>query len=170
MSPDEPLEPTDPVLPGSPVPPGGAAPPTGPGGPTAERADDPAAVRRRTLRQASLALGTAALGAVYLWHTNPHQPGQLLLPCPFRMLTGLLCPFCGGTRMAYDLMHGDALAAFHDNAVLLVLGMPALVYVLARWLAAGLRGRRYPLKLTARGNAVVLGTAAVWMVARNLIG
>ncbi|MFF0624539.1 DUF2752 domain-containing protein [Streptomyces sp. NPDC004296] len=170
MSPEEPLEPTGPAPPGGPVPPGGPASPTGPGGPTAEPATDPAAVRRNTLRRASLALGTAALGAVYLWHTDPHQPGQLLLPCPFRLMTGLLCPFCGATRMVYDLMHGDVPAAFHDNAALLVLGVPALGYVLARWLAAGLRGRCYPLKLTARGNAVVLGTAAVWMVARNLIG
>ncbi|WP_413471362.1 DUF2752 domain-containing protein [Streptomyces noursei] len=155
MHPDEPTGPgaTGRTSPGGPVPPGG-----------------PAAVRRRTLRRASLALGVAALGAGYLWHTDPHQPGQLLLPCPFRLLTGLLCPFCGGTRLAYDLMHGDVVTAFHDNAALLVLGVPALAYVLVRWLVAGVRGRHLPLKLTARGNAVVLGTAAVWMVARNLIG
>ncbi|WP_438486788.1 DUF2752 domain-containing protein [Streptomyces sp. S186] len=153
MSPDEPQGATAPTPPGGSVPPGG-----------------PAAVRRRTLRQASLALGTGVLGAVYLWHTDPHQPGQLLIPCPFRLLTGLLCPFCGGTRMAYDLLHGDVATAFGDNAVLLVLGVPALAYVLVRWLAAGLRGRRRPLKLTARGNAVVLGIAAVWMIARNVIG
>ncbi|MFI1204470.1 DUF2752 domain-containing protein [Streptomyces sp. NPDC020883] len=153
MNPDEPLGTTTPTPPGAPVPPGG-----------------PAAVRRRTLRQASLTLGTGALGAGYLWHTDPHRSGQLLIPCPFRMLTGLLCPFCGGTRMAYDLMHGDVATAFHDNAVLLVLGAPALAYVLVRWLAAGLRGRRRPLKLTARGNAVVLGIAAVWMIVRNVSG
>ncbi|MFJ9612381.1 DUF2752 domain-containing protein [Streptomyces noursei] len=132
-------------------------------------AADAATVRRRTLRQAALALGTGALGAGYLWHTDPHQPGQLLIPCPFRMLTGLLCPFCGGTRMAYDLMHGDVPTAFQDNAVLLALGVPALAYVLVRWLVAGVRGRRRSLKLTARGNAVVLGIAAVWMVGRNLV-
>ncbi|WP_446750603.1 DUF2752 domain-containing protein [Streptomyces sp. WZ-12] len=144
---------------------------TGPGTPTGGTdGTDAAAVRRRTLRTAAVALGAGALAAGYLWHTNPHQPGQLLLPCPFRLLTGLLCPFCGGTRMAYDLMHGDVATAFHDNAVLLVLGVPALAYALTRWLADGLRGRRRPMKLTARGNAVVLGTAAVWLVARNLMG
>ncbi len=161
MNPDEPVHPDEPAGPGP-------ADPTSPGGPVPP--GGPAAVRRHTLRQASLALGVAALGAGYLWQTDPHQPGQLLLPCPFRLLTGLLCPFCGGTRLAYDLMHGDVVTAFHDNAALLVLGVPALAYVLVRWLVAGVRGRHLPLKLTARGNAVVLGTAAVWMVARNLIG
>ncbi|MFJ9415321.1 DUF2752 domain-containing protein [Streptomyces sp. NPDC101227] len=128
------------------------------------------AIRRRTLRIAALGLGVGALGAVYLWHTDPHQPGQILLPCPFKLATGLLCPLCGGTRMAYDLMHGDVLAAFHDNIVVLTLGVPAVVWALASWLNAGLRGRYFRLRLSARGNAVALGIGLVWMVARNLVG
>ncbi|MFG2529190.1 DUF2752 domain-containing protein [Streptomyces sp. NPDC048516] len=127
-------------------------------------------VRARTVRQASIALGAGAAAAVYLWHTDPHQPGQLLLPCPFKWATGLLCPLCGGTRMAYDLMHGDVVRAFHDNAVLLTLAGPAVAYAAGRWLVAGIGGRVYRPRLPARGNAVVLGIAAVWMVARNLVG
>ncbi|MFE5742427.1 DUF2752 domain-containing protein [Streptomyces celluloflavus] len=142
--------------------------PYGPPGPAP--APTAASVRRRTLRRAAVALGVGALGAVYLWHTDPHQSGQLLLPCPFHWATGLLCPVCGGTRMAYDLMHGDVVAAFHDNAVLLTLGVPAVAWLVARQLAAGLRGWSVRSGLTARGNAVVLGIAAVWMVARNLVG
>lgn len=167
MSTGEPTSPGSPEDRGEPGPPGASLGPVGPiepVGPTAR------SIRTRTIRNASVALGVGALGAVYLWHTNPHQPGQLLLPCPFKWATGLLCPACGGTRMAYDLMHGDVLAAFHDNAVLLVLGVPAAGYLLARWLGAGLRGMRFRPRLTARGNAVVLGVAAVWMVTRNLVG
>ncbi|MEU9111176.1 DUF2752 domain-containing protein [Streptomyces sp. NPDC048483] len=128
------------------------------------------AIRKRTVRVAALGLGVGALGAVYLWHTNPHQPGQVLLPCPLKWATGVLCPLCGGTRMAYDLLHGDVVAAFHDNIVLFTLGIPAAVYIVARWLGAGLRGRYCRPRLSARGNAVVLGIAAVWMLARNLGG
>ncbi|MFI0716607.1 DUF2752 domain-containing protein [Streptomyces inhibens] len=138
--------------------------PLEPAGPTR------ASIRTRTVRRASIALGVGAAAAVYLWHTDPHRPGQLLIPCPFKWATGLLCPVCGGTRMAYDLMHGDVVTAFHDNAVLLTLGVPAAAYFLTRWLVAGLRGRAYRPGLTARGNAVVLGIAAVWMVGRNLVG
>ncbi|MGW1378520.1 DUF2752 domain-containing protein [Streptomyces sp. NPDC002446] len=129
-----------------------------------------AAIRKRTLRRASIALGAGTAAAVYLWHTNPHQPGQALLACPFKWLTGVLCPACGGTRMAYDLMHGDVAAAFHDNAVLLTLGVPAVAFFALRWLVAGLRGRAYRLRLTARSNAVVFGVAGAWMIARNLVG
>ncbi|MFF8903284.1 DUF2752 domain-containing protein [Streptomyces lydicus] len=129
-----------------------------------------AAIRRRTVRRASLALGAGAAAAGYLWRTDPHRPGQVLIPCPFKLMTGVDCPACGGTRMAYDLMHGDVVAAFHDNAVLLTLGVPAVAFFVLRWLVAGLRGRAYRLRLTTRGNAVVFGIAAVWMAARNLMG
>ncbi|GAA2584207.1 DUF2752 domain-containing protein [Streptomyces tubercidicus] len=138
--------------------------PAEPAGPTG------ASVRTRTLRRASLVLGVGAAAAVYLWHTDPHQPGQLLIPCPFKWTTGLLCPLCGGTRMAYDLMHGEVVTAFHDNALLLTLGGPAVAYAVGRWLVTGLRGREYRPRLSGRGNAVVLGIAAVWMLARNLVG
>ncbi|MGW2410616.1 DUF2752 domain-containing protein [Streptomyces tubercidicus] len=138
--------------------------PAEPAGPTG------ASVRTRTLRRASLVLGVGAAAAVYLWHTDPHQPGQLLIPCPFKWTTGLLCPLCGGTRMAYDLMHGEVMTAFHDNALLLTLGGPAVAYAVGRWLVTGLRGREYRPRLSGRGNAVVLGIAAVWMLARNLVG
>lgn len=149
---------------------GTAPPPHGtPEGPAAPDAP-PARIRRRTLRRAALVLGVGALGAGYLWHTNPHEPGHLLPGCPWRWATGLLCPLCGGTRMAYDLLHGDVVRAFHDNAVLLALGVPAAAYAAARWLVAGVRGRTVRLRVTARGNAVLLGVAGGWMLVRNLIG
>lgn len=130
-------------------------------------------VRRWTRHAAAAPLATlvaGVAGAAYLWGTNPHEPGGLLPRCPFNWATGLLCPACGGTRMTYDLMHGDFAAAFYDNAALLTLGLPLAAYLGGRWLVEGLRGRRYRPKLSPRGNAVVLGVAVVWTVARNLTG
>ncbi|MBO8194886.1 DUF2752 domain-containing protein [Streptomyces oryzae] len=117
-------------------------------------------------------LATAAAGlagACYLWGTNPHEPGGLLPRCPFNWATGLLCPACGGTRMAYDLMHGDLAAALHDNAALLTVGLPVAVYLSGRWLYEGLRGRRYAPRMSTRGKVAVLSAAVAWTVARNLL-
>ncbi|MGK5531685.1 DUF2752 domain-containing protein [Streptomyces sp. URMC 129] len=116
----------------------------------------------------ALAAGLAA--AAYLWRTNPHDGGGLLPRCPVNWTTGLSCPACGGTRMAYDLLHGDLAAALHDNAALLLLGLPLGLWLGGRWLYEGLRGRRYRPRPGRRGTAAVLGTALLWTVLRNVTG
>jgi hypothetical protein len=74
-----------------------------------------------------------AVGAVAaLALANLHVPGRPATLCPFRALTGLPCPFCGGTTAAVKLGHFDALGALRANPVV-VLGavvvatMPAVL-------------------------------------------
>jgi hypothetical protein len=124
------------------------------------------AARPATAPLATLAAGLA--GAAYLYGTNPHEPGHWLPRCPFNWATGLLCPACGGTRMAYDLMHGDLTAAWHDNAALL-LASPAAAYLLGRWVVEGLLGRHWRPELGRRGSIAVLGVAVAWAVLRNTL-
>jgi hypothetical protein len=45
-----------------------------------------------------------ALGYVGL--VDPHNTNSIYPLCPFKLLTGWNCPFCGGLRMAHDLLHG----------------------------------------------------------------
>lgn len=106
-------------------------------------------------------------GAAYLYGTNPHEPGHLLPQCPFRYVTGLLCPACGGSRMVYDLMHGQFAAAWHDNRVLL-LAAPFALALLGRWFVEGLRGRRWRPEPKPRTQALILGIAVTWTIVRNL--
>lgn len=116
------------------------------------------------------ALAVAAASAGYLWGTDPHRSGQLLPRCPFHWATGLLCPSCGATRMTYDLMHGDPAAAFQDNALLLLFGVPAAAWLSGRWLYEGVRGRRWRPSLGPVGTVAVLSVAVVWGLVRNLTG
>ncbi|KAF4405880.1 MULTISPECIES: DUF2752 domain-containing protein [Streptomyces] len=115
-------------------------------------------------------LAAGAAGAVHLWGTNPHEAGQLLPRCPFNWATGLDCPTCGATRMTYDLLHGDLVAAFHDNAALLVFGVPAGAWLAYRWVRERLRGNRYRPSPGRTTTAVVLAGVALWGVGRNLAG
>ncbi|OBL00459.1 hypothetical protein A5646_20915 [Mycobacterium sp. 1245499.0] len=110
----------------------------------------------------SAGTGLALGGALtYVALADPHSPSSIYPPCPFRMLTGWNCPFCGGLRMTYDLLHGDLLAAVHDNVFLLV-GIP----LLAMWaLVRRARGRALPSR--AALLAVVAATIA-WAALRNL--
>ncbi|MER7704195.1 DUF2752 domain-containing protein [Kitasatospora sp. NPDC097605] len=113
-------------------------------------------------------LAGGAAGSAYLWSRDPHLPGQVLPFCPWRKVTGLECPGCGGTRMAYDLLHGDLAAAWHDNAALL-LALPLVAAAYLVWLRHGLAGRRWQPPLGRRGTAVLLGVATAWTVLRNLL-
>ncbi|GGS81385.1 DUF2752 domain-containing protein [Streptomyces griseoviridis] len=113
-------------------------------------------------------LAAGAAGAAYLYTTDPHQPGHVLPRCPFRLVTGLLCPACGGTRMVYDLMHGQFAAAWADNRLLLLVS-PVALALLARWAWEGLRGRRWRPNPGRVTQALILATAVVWAVVRNLV-
>ena len=46
--------------------------------------------------------------------------------CPFRAVTGLWCPFCGGTRAVWAAAHGDFGLMFHCNAMLPLYALVAL--------------------------------------------
>jgi hypothetical protein len=119
---------------------------------------------------APLAVLTAgAVGAAYLYTTDPHEPGHLLPQCPFRLVTGWLCPACGGTRMVYDLMHGQFAAAWADNRLLL-LASPYALALLGRWGWEGLRGRRWQPRPGRTTPAVILTVAVAWTVVRNVVG
>ncbi|MCX2930133.1 DUF2752 domain-containing protein [Mycobacterium sp. CVI_P3] len=118
----------------------------------------------KTRRSVTIGTGAALIGAVtYVGLVDPHRAGSLFPPCPFRLLTGLNCPACGGLRMTHDLLHGDLGAAVVDNVFLLV-GLP----LLALWLLWRIgRGER-PLPKPA---IVLIVVAAIgWTIVRNLPG
>ncbi|MCJ0867986.1 DUF2752 domain-containing protein [Streptomyces sp. AP-93] len=122
---------------------------------------------RRPAAAPLASLAVLGAGAAYLWGTNPHEPGHWLPRCPFNWLTGQLCPACGATRMCYDILHGDFVAAFHDNAVLFLLGLPLTLFLYGRWVTEGLRGRKYHPAIGLRGQAAIIGVALTWAVVRN---
>lgn len=120
--------------------------------------------RGRRLHRGYVAAGTGvvlggALGYVAL--VDPHKPGSLYPLCPFKLLTGWNCPFCGGLRMTHDVLHGDLIAGIHDNVFALV-----AIPLLAAW-AVARRARGKALLSRPALLAVVIATIA-WTVLRNL--
>ncbi len=75
---------------------------------------------------AAIVLAVAVLGSgAVLFFFDPARHGFYPI-CLFHALTGWNCPGCGGTRAAYQLLHGHLLRALRDNA-LFVLAVAALV-------------------------------------------
>jgi hypothetical protein len=113
--------------------------------------------------------GTLGTGAVlagslaYIGLGDPHRPGFAFPTCPFKALTGLYCPGCGGLRMTHDILHGDFGAAVVDNVFLLV-GLPMLLaWIVVRWRL----GKPW---MTAPALILILVSAITWTVVRNLPG
>jgi len=94
---------------------------------------------------------------------------HLTPPCPFRALTGLWCPFCGGTRAVWAASHGDFGLMMHANALL-----PAIALLLVwTWLAAIGRATGWARVPAPKGrvfNVAVVVVLVVFTVVRNLPG
>lgn len=85
----------------------------------------------------SAALATGA--TAYLLTHDPHVPGSYPR-CVLLSVTGLWCPACGGTRAAYDLLHGDVAGAFAVNPL-----VPVLLVVAVALVARAMWRRRRPV-------------------------
>src|SRR6476469_5728806 len=87
----------------------------------------------------ALTLGGLAAATVALHVRDPHVSHSWGL-CPLYALTGIYCPGCGGLRGVNDLTDGHVGAAASSN-LLLVLAIPVVVLLLARWTWASWQGR-----------------------------
>lgn len=120
--------------------------------------------RHSTRRYTALGTGVLAAGALtYIGLGDPHRPGFLFPPCPFKLLTGWNCPACGGLRMTHDLLHGDLAAAVVDNVFLLV-GLPAL----ALWTLWRLK--QHQRVFTVPAVVAIVVAAIAWTITRNMPG
>jgi hypothetical protein len=89
------------------------------------------------------------------------------LGCPFHEVTGLDCPGCGATRAFLSLTHGHLMAALHDNALAVILGVaviPNLGLMGLGWRVPERMGRSF----AGRKWWLVLGACVAWTVVRNL--
>jgi hypothetical protein len=111
----------------------------------------------------------AALGAcTYLALTDPSTGGAYPI-CPTKLATGLDCPLCGGLRGTHDLLRGDVVGAASHNLIL-VAGIPVVLYGFIAWLATKRRWRWQPrpIRLTGRAWTLIGLLALAYSVVRNL--
>jgi len=116
---------------------------------------------------AVVVVGMTILGAgAVLYFFNPSTHGFYPV-CEFHELTGLNCPGCGGTRAAYQLLHGRTLRALHENA-LFVLSLAALAGRSMWFSIRKIRNRPVTPFLPPTALWTFLVVAIVFTVVRNL--
>lgn len=113
------------------------------------------------------AVAVAAVALAALTALFSFDPGTTrgFLPCPFRAITGLLCPGCGSQRAMHDLLHGNFTEAFQHNAAL-VIAIPLLG---VQWLVPRLIGKENDP--TTRNYIVYswLVLIVAWGILRNFV-
>lgn len=112
----------------------------------------------RAVRAPLALLGGIGAASAAVAVRDPHAAGAWGY-CPFLLLTGRPCPFCGGLRAVNDLMSGDVVGAAGSN-VLVLLAVPVVVWLvllwgLRRWRGAG--SEPFP----GVGRRTALGAVAV---------
>ena len=115
-----------------------------------------------------LAVGGALL-ALGLGYAAWVRLTGLAIPCPFRTVTGRLCPGCGVTRLCLALLRWDWAEAWNANPALLLM-LPVLAVLGARLAVRYVRedataGPRWESALMWAMAALLV----VWGVVRNLI-
>lgn len=119
---------------------------------------------RRMPRTTRLIAGAGVLGLVL-------GTGALPVPCPFNLVTGLDCPFCGGSRMLGALLADDFARALDLNAVALLVLLPLVAVVLfamARRELGYASSHWPPGTLGQVCGYALLAVLAAWSVLRNL--
>jgi hypothetical protein len=137
---------------------------------TSPAAYAPLPMPRRLSGPAAVAAG-AGLGAALLAVRDPHAAGSYGY-CPFRAVTGLPCPLCGGLRAVADLTHGQVHAALLSNA-LVVAGLVAATGLWAAWTVRRVRGsgaEEPPLRSSPWLGRVVAVAALLFCLLRWLPG
>ena len=122
---------------------------------------------RAGLRTSGQRVAVGVIAALAL--ANLHLPGRPATLCPFRTLTGLPCPFCGGTTAAVKVGHLDVLGGLRANPVVVlgavvVAALPAVISFrssrpVARWAALSPRTIRMAI-------AVAVVFSEVWQLFR----
>jgi hypothetical protein len=118
--------------------------------------------------QAMVLVTSGALTIPLLYTLNPARTG-VFPPCPFRWLTGWLCPGCGSLRAAHQLLRGNFAAAWSLNP-LMVLLLPLLLFLLGQQLLATMNCTARERALPAAAAWALLFLTLAYTLARNLPG
>jgi hypothetical protein len=96
---------------------------------------------------------SAAVALLAAGSTLPFLPGHPGLPCPWRIVTGIPCPFCGTTTSVEATLHADPGAALAASPLGPALVAAALVLVVRR--------PRHPLRVPL--SVILLVAAVLWV-------
>jgi hypothetical protein len=122
------------------------------------------AANRRIL--AAILIG---VGLIILYNFDPTH--YFWIPkCPFKLITGLQCPGCGGQRAVFSMLHGHFAEALSYNYWLVFAGPYAFLFIVKRFVLAG--AAKEKLGAIIENKYIVwlyIITFVIWMILRNIL-
>lgn len=98
------------------------------------------------------------------WLPRPHTI------CPLLMLTGIPCPFCGGTHAGIDLGRGDPAAAVRASPLAVCGAVAVILLPILRTTSLAERWRQFPSRtrstVAVTGIVTALAASEIWQLAR----
>jgi hypothetical protein len=119
----------------------------------------------RPVQNALARLTAITLGLLWLaWLPRPHTV------CPLLMLTGVPCPFCGGTHAGIDLGHGHPAAALRASPLAVSGAVAVIILPVLRTTSLAGRWRELPAKtrniVSIIGIVAAIAASEVWQLGR----
>jgi len=126
--------------------------------------------RSRVDKIMSIAFPAIVIALAYLYYYVNPGVSRFPIQCPWRVLTGTLCPACGSQRALHALVHGQLAQAWSYNYFFIISIPYAMLAVLVAWYNFG---NRLDWLKNIVFHPVVLKAYVIlfctWWVARNLL-
>ena len=117
-----------------------------------------------------ITLIACVIGGIFLTYFifNPSSH-SFFVPCPFKYLTGYHCPGCGSQRVIHKLLHGELLAAFRLNP-LMILSLPLIFFGLRAMTLNFIYNTELRVKLFYSNLFIYIyfGIVLVYWIVRNI--
>jgi hypothetical protein len=111
-------------------------------------------------------LAGAAVAAVLLLYFFLDVRSVFFPKCPFYLLSHLYCPGCGSQRSLSALLHGNIIAALHNNFMLIVF-LPLLLWSVILHFSFSDRRKVFLFYHPLFGKMVVILVISFWIL-RNI--
>lgn len=108
-----------------------------------------------------------AIAIVLLYIYDPEH-SNLAYKCPFKSLTGLDCPGCGGQRAVHALLHFRIKEAIAYNPFLILVSIYILLVVILKNLRGCIPEKLQKAINSSKAVIIYLFLMIIWTLVRNL--
>lgn len=123
-------------------------------------------MKRKVINQYSIAIALAI--AIVLLYIYDPEHSNLAYKCPFKSLTGLDCPGCGGQRAVHALLHFRIKEAIAYNPFLILVSIYILLVVILKNLRGCIPEKLQKAINSSKAVIIYLFLMIIWTLVRNL--